>query len=501
VAAYEEFPIETNSADLGNDAKAWLADRWPGWVASPANFDAGMIDANALMAAEVRDIAASVPDDIFRRQGAIAGIYPLEAIPATLTATVVATDTLGYTLQAGTVFSLRATGDTVALFTVNADVVIPPLSSSTAVGGVAMTAQEPGALPNGLTGALTPSDRTLPWFSSATTVTPAAGGVDAEATSAFLIRLATEFRLSAPRPILPADFADFAKRDLAVDRATAIDLYVPGTNEKQTISHNGTGGSFTVTVMASTSGSIVWNATAAQVKTALEAASGVGAGNLIVTGGPLPAAVTVEFTGARGEANVAAMVTAVNSLTPATPTITYTTTVGGVAPASGVEKAIAVYVVDENGLDPGQTARDRVDADLQARRESQFLITVRAPGYDDVSVVFTAKALPGWDPAEVELRAEQAVTDWLTPKNVGVPQFGDDPAGVANGRPWIYDSKIRLGELVEVLNRVDGIWYLTGPGANGMPTIEGSAADYTLSFGPTAVVLPTPGTVAGTVVA
>lgn len=499
MAAYEEFPIETNSADLGNDAKAWLADRWPGWVASPANFDAATIDANALMAAEVRDIAASVPDDIFRRQGAIAGIYPLEAIAATCTATVTATDTLGYTLEAGTVFSLRATGDTVALFSVDTDVVIPPTSSATAAGEVALTAQEPGALPNGLSGTLTPSDRTLPWFSSATTVTPAGGGVDAEATSAFLIRLATEFRLSAPRPILPADFADFAKRDLAVDRATAIDLYVPGVDEKQTISHDGTGGSFTVTVVAATSGSIAWNADAAAVKTALVAASSVGPDDVIVTGGPLPAAVTVEFTGALGEANIAAMTTAANSLTPATPTITYTTTVAGVAPASSVEKAIAVYVVDADGLDPGQTARDRVDADLQARRESQFLISVRPPGYDTVSVDFEAKVLPGWDPSEVELRAEQAVTDWLTPKNVGVPQFGDDPAGVANGRPWIYDGVVRLGELVEVINRVDGIWYLTGPGANGMPEIEGAAADYTLSFGPTAVVLPTPGTITGTV--
>jgi hypothetical protein len=501
VSAYEEFPIETSSADLGNDAKAWLADRWPGWVASPANFDAATIDANALMAAEVRDIAASVPDDIFRRQGAIAGIYPLEAIAATATATVTAIDTLGYTLQAGTVFSLRATGDTVALFTVDADVVIAPGSSSTAVGGVALTAQEPGTLPNGLTGTLTPADRTLPWFSSATTVTPAGGGVDAEATSAFLIRLATEFRLSAPRPILPADFADFAKRDLAVDRATAIDLYVPGTDEVQTVSHNGTGGTLTLTFEAQTTAAIAWNANAATVQAALVALSNVGPSDVIVTGGPWPALMTFHFTGALGEANRTQMTSSAASLTPGGSTITHATTVGGVAPASGVEKAIAVYVVDADGLDPGQTARDRVDADLQARRESQFLISVRAPGYDDVSVVFTAKALPGWDPAEVELRAEQAVTDWLTPANVGVPQFGDDPAGIASGRPWIYDGVIRLGELVEVLNRVDGVWRCTGPGANGMPTIEGSAADYALSFGPTAVVLPIPGTVAGTVTA
>jgi hypothetical protein len=72
------------------------------------------------------------------------GLPPLDAVAATMTATVTAIDNLGYTLEAGTVFGLRATGDQVYLFTVDNDVVIAPGSTATAVGGVALTAQEAG---------------------------------------------------------------------------------------------------------------------------------------------------------------------------------------------------------------------------------------------------------------------------------------------------------------------------------------------------------------------
>jgi hypothetical protein len=497
---YDDWPIETEPSVLADDAKAWLAARWPGWSASPANFDAGTIDANALMAAEVRDVAANVPAGIFRRYGEVAGLLPIDAVAATLTATVTASDTLGYTLDAGTVFGLRATGDVLVLFTVLDAVTIAPGSATTAAGEVALQAQEAGALPNGLSGALVVADRTLPWLLTATTTTPAAGGADAETDAEYLDRLTSELRLSAPRPIIPADFAEFAKRDLAVDRAVAIDLYVPGTNEQQTVSHNGTGGTLTLTFEGQTTAAIAWNAPAGTVQTALEALSNVAPGDVIVTGGPWPAAMTFEFTSALAEANRTQMTSSAASLTPGGSTITHATTVGGVAPATGVEKAVTVYVVDADGLDPGQTARDRIDADLQSRRESNFIVNVRAPGYDSVAVSFTAKAYAGWDPADVQARAIVAVQDMLSPANAGVPVFSDVLAG-SSGRPWIYDGKIRLGELVEVLNRVDGLWYLTGPGANGMPTIEGSAADYTLASGPAAVVLPTAGTITGVVTA
>jgi hypothetical protein len=505
VALYEEFPIETDSGALAEDSHAYLSDRWPGYTPSPANFDSGTIDAHALMSAEVRDVAANVPDGIFRRFGDLAGLLPDDAVAATLTATLTAIDNLGYTLDAGTVFGLRATGDIVYLLEVEDAVTIAPGSTTSAVGGVSLTAQEPGAGPNGLGTpgtVLVASDRTLPWLSALTTVTAASGGVDAEDDAAYLDRLTTELRLSAPRPIVAGnlaaydpttdDFAEFAKLDPAVARAISADLYVPGTNEVQTISHNGTGGSFTVNVAGSVSGSIAWNATAAAAQTALEAASTVAPGDVIVTGGPVPAAITVEFRRALGEQNVAATTTAVNSLTPATPTITYTTTVGGVAPQTNVGRSVTVWVMGPDGLDPGSTARARVDADLQAKRESNFVINVRAPYYDSVAVTYTAKAYPGWDPADVQARANIAVADWLSPATFGAPPFSEEPIYLPN-------TAIYLGELVEVLNRVDGLWRVTGPNANGMPSINGAAADYTL-VGP-GIVLPLPGTISGTVTA
>lgn len=503
MSAYEEYPIETDSGALAEDAHAWLADRWPGYTPDPARFDSATIDAHALMAAEVRDVAANVPDGIFRRFGDLAGVPPLDATAATLTATVTAVDNLGYTLLAGTVLGLRATGDVLYLFEVDDDVTIPPLSTSTAIGGVSLTAQEPGAGPNGLgtSGtALAAADRTIPWLAAAVTVTPAAGGVDAEDDATFLDRLTTEFRLSAPRPIVagnrtsydPAfdDFGEFAKLDPAVERAISWDLYQPGTNETQTVSHNGTGGTLTLTWNGQTTTALAWNANAAAIQAALEALSNIGVGDAIVTGGPWPAAVTVEFTHALAESNVAAITATTTSLTPGGSVATITTTVGGVAAATSVAKSVTVWVLDANGLDPGVTARTRIATDLTSRRESGFLVYVRAAAYDPIAVVFTADAYPSWDPAEVEARAEQAVADWLSPATWGAPPFSEEPI-------WMPDTKLRLGELVETLNRVDGLWRLTGPGANGMPTINGTAADYTL-IGP-GPVLPVAGTITGTV--
>jgi hypothetical protein len=248
--AYQSWPLETEPSALSSEAFAWLRGQpgWEQWAADPANFDAALIFANALMAAEVRDLAANVPDGIFRRFGQLAGVDPIEAVAATVTATVTAIDSLGYTLEAGTVFGLRATGDTLYTFAVDDDVVIGP--TETVSAAFTMTAQEPGEGPNDLGGVAVelvgPLDRVLPWISSAATQTTVTGGSDAETVSEYLDRLSVELRLSAPRPIVSDDFAEFAKRNPAVFRAIAIDNYVPGVNERQTIGpHDSTGGTFT----------------------------------------------------------------------------------------------------------------------------------------------------------------------------------------------------------------------------------------------------------------
>lgn len=77
-----------------------------------------------------------------------------------------------------------------------------------------------------------------------------------------------------------------------------LDGGIGGTAEVQTVTVTGspTGGSFTLTYAGQTTAAIAWNATAAAVRTALEALSNIQVNDITTAGGPLPAtAVTVQF--------------------------------------------------------------------------------------------------------------------------------------------------------------------------------------------------------------
>ncbi|MFC6090875.1 hypothetical protein [Saccharothrix lopnurensis] len=70
--------------------------------------------------------------------------------------------------------------------------------------------------------------------------------------------------------------------------------------EQQTLTVTGgpTGGDLTLTAMGGTTGDIAYDATAAQIQAALVALPAIGAGDVVVTGGPLPATpVVVTWTG------------------------------------------------------------------------------------------------------------------------------------------------------------------------------------------------------------
>jgi hypothetical protein len=104
-------------------------------------------------------------------------------------------------------------------------------------------------------------------------------------------------------------------------------------NEQQTVTLNNTptGGTFTLTFNGQTTATIAYNASAATVKTRLEALSTIGSDNVNVTGsagGPY----TVEFVGALADENVAAMTANGASLTGAgaQPTVTIATAQAGI---------------------------------------------------------------------------------------------------------------------------------------------------------------------------
>ncbi|MGZ3196538.1 MAG: hypothetical protein ACXU60_05505 [Croceibacterium sp.] len=115
-------------------------------------------------------------------------------------------------------------------------------------------------------------------------------------------------------------------------RVVPVLAVAPLASDVQTLSVSGapTGGTFTLTFAGQTTAAIAFNATAAALQAALAALTGVGAGNVACSGGPLPTAnVIIIFSGKLAFAAQPAITVANNSLTGGTtpaPAIAHTTT-------------------------------------------------------------------------------------------------------------------------------------------------------------------------------
>ncbi|MFJ5887498.1 hypothetical protein [Streptomyces californicus] len=107
----------------------------------------------------------------------------------------------------------------------------------------------------------------------------------------------------------------------------------PKSNEVQSVAITGTptGGTYTLTYSGQTTAPIVYTATAAQVRTALQALSNIGSSGVSCTGGPHPGSpVVVTFTGPLAGTDVAQMTGSAASLTGGTsPAVVVTTTTPG----------------------------------------------------------------------------------------------------------------------------------------------------------------------------
>jgi uncharacterized phage protein gp47/JayE len=232
---FVSIPIETEPDALAQDSFDYMEEKVPGWTPSDGQLDTWLISALARQAAELRDVAADVPAAIFRYFGArLMNILPLDATPATASATINVRDTNGYTIPAGYVVGIRDASGVLYGFQTTQDTVIPAGSASTAAGAVVFTAVDMGADPNNLGGPgvqmelITAVDE----VTSVVMTTTATGGTDPEEDDDYLNRLTLDLSLQAPRPILPSDFSAFALNTAGVGRALAIDGYNPvgGTN-------------------------------------------------------------------------------------------------------------------------------------------------------------------------------------------------------------------------------------------------------------------------------
>jgi hypothetical protein len=104
-------------------------------------------------------------------------------------------------------------------------------------------------------------------------------------------------------------------------------------SEVQTVTVTGTptGGTFTMSFKGYTSGAIAYNATAAAVKTALEALATIGTGGVTTTGGPLPGTpVVITFANQLANMNVPTLTATASFTGGTTPTIAITVTTPGI---------------------------------------------------------------------------------------------------------------------------------------------------------------------------
>lgn len=228
---YIDIPIETEPVDLADEAFAFIEAQVPGWLPSPGNLEAWLVESLAQLASELRELAALVPDSIFEFYGeSILGLPPYPAIQATGSTTWTAIDNLGYRVEAGTLVGVRppASSDAFAFEVVNS---FDILGGTTTVTGIAIRALEAGSAASGISGSVEMLD-SLDFIATVTLEGPTSGGQDAEPIDAYLDRLSDLLTLLAPRPILPQDFALFVQRQIpGIARATAIDLYDPTTQQ------------------------------------------------------------------------------------------------------------------------------------------------------------------------------------------------------------------------------------------------------------------------------
>ena len=223
---YLDLDIETDADALLDGVLAELEEAFPGWVPREGHLEVRLAAALMRRAAETREVTVRRARAIFDRFGEkVLDVPRGEATAASGRVAFTMVDDAGYQVPAGTVVAVRVTGDEVAAFVTDEALSVDPGET---VGEVDVTAEETGEGGNGFgAGDTVEVVDSLAAVDAVALVETTGGGQDAEDEADYLDRLAARQRLSAPRPILPGDFAVLAREVPGVGRALAIDGYDP----------------------------------------------------------------------------------------------------------------------------------------------------------------------------------------------------------------------------------------------------------------------------------
>jgi hypothetical protein len=167
------------------------------------------------------------------------------------------------------------------------------------------------------------------------------------------------------------------------------------------------------------------------------------------------------------------------------PGVVRSTAIDGYNPSNQTynnQRMVAVAVVDAAGQPLNAAAKASVTAYLTSLRELNFVINVFDPTYTTINVTYSVVARSGYDQVALDAVIADAVRSYLDPSTWGIP--ADDPQG------WINIPVVRYLELASLIDRIDGVDYVS------TLTINGLSANLALVG---AIPLPTPGTITGTV--
>ncbi len=132
------------------------------------------------------------------------------------------------------------------------------------------------------------------------------------------------------------------------------------------------------------------------------------------------------------------------------------------------ERMVTVIPVGIDGQPVAGPIATSLQSYLDAQREVNFIVTVIDPTYLKLVIAYQAVARPGYSIADVQARADQALTDYI------------DPAKWAGGDldppVWEAGGVVRFLEVAGVLNDVEGLDYIVP----GSLTINSTSSDVSL---------------------
>lgn len=224
--AYREFPLDTDTDEIVDQALARIGELIPGWEPREGHLEVIVLEEMARMVLENADTARRVADDVFADFGReLVGIAQLAGAAATGEATFTALDDSGYTVQAGWRLLVAVTGDDDVEFMVSADTEIPSGNVSVDAPIEAVT---DGEHANGFTADDPVTlEETVDWVDDVTLAGETSGGIDSESDDAYRDRLADRLQLLSRTPIVPRDFATMTLEIAGVARTVGIDGYNP----------------------------------------------------------------------------------------------------------------------------------------------------------------------------------------------------------------------------------------------------------------------------------